>query len=127
VIGTENEPVVAVVDDERPMREAAENLLRSAGFRAECFASAEDFLQSPRLGAISCLVLDISLPGMNGLQLQLQLRKQGLRVPIVFVTASEDNDGRMRVRAMQAGAIAFLRKPFSEQALLDAVRLAVRS
>ena len=121
--GTKDERFVAVVDDEQSMREAVESLLRSAGHRCEGFASAEALLACPRLAAVACLVLDIGLPGMDGLELQQRLLHQ--RVPIVFITATTDLLPLRRTQALQAGAIAFLPKPFSEQELLDAVRVAV--
>jgi len=123
--GAKDERIVAVVDDEKAIREAAESLLKSAGFRPECFASAEELLRCPRLPAMACLVLDIGLPGMDGLQLQQQLLKLGLSVPIIFITAAADADGCRRKQALRAGAIAFLRKPFVGQELLGAVRAAL--
>jgi FixJ family two-component response regulator len=117
--------MIAVIDDEAVVREAAENLLRSAGFNAECFASAEDFLSAPGFAATACLVLDITLPGMNGLQLQQKLLRLGVRMPIVFVTACEDAGGRMRAEALRAGALAVLRKPYLELEFLSAVQDAI--
>ncbi len=125
VTDTGRQFVIAVVDDELAVREAAENLLRSAGFCAECFASAEDLLGSPRLWTTRCLVLDVGLPGMNGLQLQQHLLILGLRVPIIFITADEDVGGHIRTQALRAGALAFLRKPFFDHDLLRAVQTAV--
>jgi FixJ family two-component response regulator len=117
--------VVAVVDDEEAVREATESLLRSAGFGAETYASAEDFLRSRRHAVVGCLVVDIALPGMTGLELQRYLTASGSRVPIVFITAHDDSDGRMQAQALQAGAIAFLHKPFGDDDLLNAVQVAV--
>jgi FixJ family two-component response regulator len=114
---------LAIVDDEAALREATESLLRSAGFRAEGFASAEDFLRSKRRDSVDCLILDGRLPGMSGLELQRHLAGNGLDIPIVFITADE-NDGHMHAQALKAGALAFLRKPFCEEDLLNAVRLA---
>jgi FixJ family two-component response regulator len=116
--------VVAVVDDDVAVLEAVENLLRSADFRVECFTSAEAFLGSPCLRWVTCLVLDIELPGMNGLQLQQRLLSSGSQIPVVFFTARDDADGRMRTRALDAGAFAFLCKPFIGQELLSAVHAA---
>ena len=116
--------VVAVVDDHDALREATGNLLKSAGFSAESFASAEEFLRSRPLRGVACLVLDIRLPGMSGLELQAHLAVSGMRVPIVFTTAQEDADGHLRNQALRAGAVAFLRKPFDEADLLHAVRAA---
>jgi FixJ family two-component response regulator len=123
--GAKDERVVVVVDDEKSIREAAESLLKSAGYRAECFASAEDLLSAGRVRACDCLVLDLVLPGMNGLQLQQRLRKIGVRVPIIFITATADIQGRQRKQALRSGAVAFLHKPFAGQELLDAVRTAI--
>jgi FixJ family two-component response regulator len=125
VRGAKDELVVAVIDDEGAMREAVESLLQSAGFCVECFASAEDFLRSPRLSACACLVLDVGLPGMNGLQLQQHLLTLKVQVPIIFITASPDAKGRLRAQALRAGALAFLPKPFLDQELLSLVRTAV--
>jgi FixJ family two-component response regulator len=118
------EPVIAVIDDDASVREAVGNLLRSDGWQARCFASAEAFLQSPSLAKAACLVLDLGLPGMNGLQLQQQLRHLGSGVPIIFLTAVDD--GAARSKALQHGAVAFLLKPFQAHELLGAVRRAVR-
>ena len=117
--------VIAVVDDDMAVRDAVENLLRSADFRVECFTSAEAFLHSPCRYEVICLVLDVELPGMNGLQLQQHLIKSASRIPIVFFTAREDASGSMRTQALQAGARAFLRKPGIGQELLNAVHGAV--
>ncbi len=120
-----NQRVIAVVDDDVAVREAVENLLRSADFRVECFTSAEAFIDSSCLRGVTCLVLDVELPGMNGLQLQQRLMQSGVQIPIVFCTAREDSEGRMRTRAMEAGAFAFLRKPCIGQELLSAVHAAI--
>lgn len=114
--------LIAVVDDERQLREAVENLLRSTGFRAEGFASAEDFLRAAPFAAISCVVLDMQLPGMSGLQLLHRMSELGLRIPIVFVSAT---DGHLSAQALRAGAVAFLGKPFRDEDLLGAVRSAI--
>jgi FixJ family two-component response regulator len=116
---------VAVVDDEAGLRKAIESLLRSAGFRAESFASAEEFLCSRRRARAGCLVLDVRLPGMSGLELQQHLAGTGSDVPIVIITAEEDGGGRMKAQALRAGAVAFLHKPFHDQDLLSAVRSAL--
>jgi FixJ family two-component response regulator len=112
-------PLISVVDDDDSVREALESLLRSAGFKAEVFASAEQFLNSDRAREVDCLIVDVRMPGMNGLELQRRLAAGGSRVPIVFITAHGDE--LARAHALRAGAVAFLRKPFSEQALLNAV------
>jgi len=118
-------PVVAVVDDERSVCEAIEGLLRSDGFEAESFGSAEALLGCPWRNQFSCIILDIGLPGMNGLDLQQRLLASGTSVPIVLVTASDDRDGRMEAKAMGAGGADFFRKPFDDQALLKAVHRAL--
>src|SRR5258706_31052 len=118
--------VIAIVDDQAALREATENLLKSAGLKAVSFASAEDFLQARALDGAGCLILDVRLPGMSGLELQQHLAADGIHVPIVFITAQEDGDGRMRAQALRLGALAFLRKPFSDEDLLNAVRSALQ-
>jgi len=116
-------PVIAVVDDEASLREATENLLKSVGFGAVSFASAEDFLQAATLDGAGCLILDVRLPGMSGLELQQHLAADGIHVPIVFITGH--GDVSMSVSAMKAGAIDFLTKPFEGKDLLSAVQRAV--
>ena len=117
-------PVVAVVDDEEAVREAMAGLLRSAGFEAECFGSAEAFLERRPRTLFSCLILDIGLPGMSGLDLQEQLAAAQADVPIVFITAFDDRDNRMQARALTSGAVGFFRKPFDDEALLSVIRRA---
>ena len=119
--------VIAIVDDQAALREATENLLKSAGLKAVSFASAEDFLQAATLDGAGCLILDVRLPGMSGLELQQHLAADGIHVPIVFITAQEDSDGRMRAQALRSGALAFLRKPFNDEDLLNAVRSALET
>jgi FixJ family two-component response regulator len=115
--------MIVVVDDDASVRRALRRLLRSAGRDVEAFATAEEFLQSTDEETPGCLVLDVHLPGLSGLELQERLTSDGRGIPIIFITAYGD-DG-MRERALRAGAIAFLQKPFEEQALLDAVTRAV--
>jgi FixJ family two-component response regulator len=117
-------PVVAVVDDEKAVREAMAGLLRSAGFSAECFGSAEAFLERQLRRRFSCLVLDVGLPGMSGLDLQKHLAASRSEVSIVFITAFDDRDNRMQARALAAGAVGFFRKPFDDEALLSVIRCA---
>ena len=119
--------VIAIVDDQAALREATENLLKSAGLKAVSFASAEDFLQAAPLDGAGCLILDVHLPGMSGLELQQHLAADGIHVPIVFITAQEDGDGQMRAQALRSGALAFLRKPFNDEDLLNAVRSALET
>ena len=119
----EERPTVFVVDDDASMREALKNLLRSVGLAVETFGSAQEFLSSRRSKAPGCLVLDVRLPGLSGLDLQRQLADANLQIPIVFITGH--GDIQMSVRAMKAGAVEFLTKPFRDQDLLDAVQQAV--
>jgi FixJ family two-component response regulator len=111
---------VFVVDDDSSMREALKNLLRSVGLEVETFKSAQEFLSSERSKASGCLVLDVRLPGLSGLELQRQLVEANVQIPIVFITGH--GDIQMSVRAMKAGAMEFLTKPFRDQDLLDAVQ-----
>jgi FixJ family two-component response regulator len=119
------EKLVVIVDDEPALREAAESLFRSCGFDTESFASAEEFLCSGRGKRAACVVLDVRLPGMTGLQMQRELLAEDLLIPIVFMTAQFDADGRLQAQAMKAGARAFLRKPLGSHDLLTAVRACV--
>src|SRR5262245_9385506 len=101
---------ISIVDDDSSIREATMDLIESAGFKAEGFESAEDFLLSPQLGGTACLILDVRMEGMGGIELQQQLRTKGLHIHIIFITAHDDE--QVRTRALQEGAIAFLLKPF---------------
>ena len=116
-------PCISIVDDDVSVREALKSLLESAGFKAEVFASADDFLNSSPLQDTGCLILDVWMPGMGGLELQSALSAAGNPVPIIFITAHDDKD--MRSRALKAGAIDFLHKPFSEEALLNGIHSAL--
>jgi len=111
--------MVFVVDDDMSVREALTSLLRSANLRVQTFGSAREFLQRPGPHADGCLVLDVRLPGLNGLELQKELARRGEHIPIIFITAHGDIP--MSVRAMKAGAIEFLQKPFSDGDLLSAI------
>jgi FixJ family two-component response regulator len=111
------ERFIAVVDDDAAVREATVNLFRSMGVAARAFTSAEEFLASPGIDWTACLVLDVQMPGMDGLRLQRHLAAAGRRIPIVFVTGYPDES--VRTRALQSGAVCFLNKPFSERDLLD--------
>jgi FixJ family two-component response regulator len=117
---TEAAPVVFVVDDDPSVRRAIKRLVESVGLRAELFGSAQEFLYSERPDAASCLVLDIRLPGISGLDFQRELAEANIHTPIVFITAHGDIP--MTVRAMKAGAVEFLTKPFRDQDLLDAIQ-----
>src|SRR5256714_2781862 len=116
-------PVVFVVDDDPSVRRAIQRLVESIGLQVELFASAQEFLRSKRPDAPSCLVLDIRLPGISGLDFQRQLAEANIHIPIIFITAHGDIP--MTVRAMKAGAVEFLTKPFRSRGLLDAVRAAI--
>jgi RNA polymerase sigma factor (sigma-70 family) len=116
--------MVFVVDDDPSVREALSGLIRSVGLQVETFASAQEFLRHPRSDAAACLVLDVRLPGLSGLDLQRELTNSGERMPIIFITGHGDIP--MSVRAMKAGAAEFLPKPFREQDLLDAIREALQ-
>ena len=113
-------PHVSIVDDDESVREAIKSLLRSVGLGADVFASAEEFLRSDRLKNTACLILDVRMPGMNGLELQELLAAAHYKIPIIFITAHV-SDREARNRALQAGAVDFLSKPFSEETLLKDV------
>jgi FixJ family two-component response regulator len=117
--------MVFVVDDDPQVRASIQGLLKSAGLRSECFETAEQFLQRQPPGGPSCLIVDVSLPGISGLDFQQQLKKAGLQIPIVFITAHGDIP--MTVKAMKSGAVEFLTKPFEDQDLLGAVQQALAS
>jgi FixJ family two-component response regulator len=119
----EAEPTVFVIDDDGSIREALKDLLESVGLRVETFASAPEFLQSSHSDAPSCLVLDIRMPGLSGLDLQREMAEANIHTPIIFITGHGDIP--MTVRAMKAGAVEFLTKPFRDQDLLDAIQQAL--
>lgn len=116
--------LITVVDDDESVRRTTKFLIESFGFRAAVFESAEDFLESGQQHNTSCLILDVQMPNMNGLQLQSELAAANCSIPIVFITAYDDNESRGR--AMRAGAVAFLAKPFNDEQLLQTVRSAIR-
>jgi FixJ family two-component response regulator len=116
-------PIVFVVDDDVSVRESLELLISSAGWQPETFVSAQEFLSHPRALAPSCLLLDVNLPDLNGLDLQQRVAADRIDMPIIFITGY--GDVPMTVRAMKAGAIEFLTKPFSDEVLLDAIRHAI--
>ena len=120
-----NTKLVAIVDDDDSMRSALQGLLQSAEFPSQSFASAEEFLQSGQQHQIACLIADIRMPGMSGLELQAQLNAERCRIPIIFITAHGDE--KMRMQALRAGAVEFMAKPFDDGALLDSVRAALES
>jgi RNA polymerase sigma factor (sigma-70 family) len=115
--------VVYILDDDASIRDALKSLIRSVGLRVELFGSAREFLQWPRPGVPSCLVLDVRLPGTSGLDLQRQMEDANIHIPVIFITGHGDIP--MSVSAMKAGAIEFLTKPFRDQDLLDAIQLAL--
>ena len=119
----ENNPLVCVIDDESSIRESLSSLLRSAGLKVQAFSSAQEFLASAPLAALSCLVLDVRLPGISGLDLQQELVSKDIQIPIIFLTGHGDIP--MSVRAIKAGAIEFLTKPFDDEYLLEAIRSAI--
>jgi FixJ family two-component response regulator len=123
-VGSTDQPIVFVVDDDASMRQALARLLQSVQLRVEVFASPQEFLQSERPNVPSCLVLDVRLPGLSGLDFQAELARADVRIPIVFITGHGDIP--MSVRAMKAGAVDFLAKPFRDQDLLDAVTAAIQ-
>jgi FixJ family two-component response regulator len=120
---THTEPIVFVVDDDVSIRESLEHLFRCEGWHAETFASASEFLAAPRPSVPSCLVLDVSMPGLNGLELQKRVANDRPGMPNVFITAHGNIP--MSVKAMKAGAVEFLTKPFTEEVLLAAIRQAL--
>jgi FixJ family two-component response regulator len=115
---------IAIVDDDKWVLKSLERLVKSAGFKVETFVSAEEFLQSGKDSATVCVILDIGLPGMSGLDLQRHLVAENSQVPIIFVSAHDETE--MRTQALAGGAIAFLSKPVNDKALLDAVDSAVK-
>jgi len=117
--------MVAIVDDDDLMRSALKGLLKSVGLPAQAFASAEDFLKSGQQHEVGCLVADIRMPGMSGLELQAKLNADQCRIPTIFITAHGDE--KMRMQALRAGAVEFMAKPFDDEILLESVRAALES
>jgi FixJ family two-component response regulator len=117
--------LVAIVDDDDSLRVALQGLLKATGFPAEAFASAEEFLNSGQQQQTECLITDIRMPGMSGLELQAKLNAERCRIPIIFLTAHGDE--KMRMQALRAGAVEFLAKPFDAEALLENVRAALEA
>ena len=116
--------VVMIVDDDDSMRRAARRLVKSFGLGVDTFASAEDFLASGRLAETACLVLDVHMPGLSGIELQSKLIAEGHRIPVIFITAFADE--KTQARALEAGAYAYLIKPFDEDDLLEGIRRALQ-
>ena len=113
-------PLVSVVDDDESVRESLPDLLRKFGFAARAFSSAEEFLSSDSVGETKCLILDVAMPGMTGLDLQRELKRRGQKVPVIFITAQKDSN--LREQAFEEGAAQFMYKPFSATALLEALK-----
>jgi len=121
---TQRKPkLVAIVDDDDSMRGALHGLLKAVGLPAIAFASAEEFLNSGQQHQIACLIADIRMPGMSGLDLQARLNRERCRIPTIFITAH--GDAKMRLQALREGAVEFLSKPFDDEALLESVRAAL--
>jgi FixJ family two-component response regulator len=116
-------PVISIVDDDESVRETTKGLVRSLGYVAATFASSEEFLNSERLNDTSCLITDVQMPGLNGLELQSRLTAMGRRIPIIFVTAFPHE--KVRLRALKAGAVGFLSKPFSDETLIHCLDQAI--
>src|SRR6202163_1320844 len=119
-MSTQDVPTVFIVDDDTDVRESLQELLESVGLHSKSFGTAQEFLSSPRSDGPSCLILDVRLPGISGLELQHELKRGKIRIPIIFLTAHADVP--MSVKAMKSGAVEFLTKPFRQQDLLDAVQ-----
>jgi FixJ family two-component response regulator len=117
--------MVAIVDDDELMRSALQGMLKSVGLPSQAFASAEEFLQSGQPQQTACLITDIRMPGMSGLELQAELNAQHYRIPTIFITAHGDT--KMRMQALRAGAVEFLAKPFDDEVLLESVRAALEN
>ena len=120
-----NTRIVAIVDDDESVRRALEGLLKAVGLRAIGFPSAEEFLNSGQQHNTACLVTDIRMPGMSGLDLQARLNSQNVKIPTIFITAH--GDANMRMQALRAGAVEFLAKPFNDEVLLEHVKAALTS
>jgi FixJ family two-component response regulator len=121
----EKPKMVAIVDDEDSMRSALQGLLKAADLPSQAFASAEEFLKSGQQHHTGCLITDIRMPGMSGIELQAKLNAERCRIPTIFITAHGDE--KMRMQALRAGAVEFLAKPFDDEALLESVRAALES
>jgi len=122
---TNERPLISVVDDDESVRESLPDLLNEFGFAARAFSSAEAFLSSDFADKTRCLILDVMMPGMTGLDLQQELTRRGQEIPVIFITAGKDE--ALRARAFKQGAVKFLNKPFSDTALLDALNAAIQA
>ena len=121
---TKEQTRIYVIDDDESVRKAFKRLLRSVHFEAETFSSAEEFLKSQTSNQNACIIIDIRMPGMTGFDLQRELKVQGIRIPVIVISASDD--AQIRDQARDLGAVAFFRKPIDDQALLDAIDWAIR-
>jgi FixJ family two-component response regulator len=119
----ENVQVVSIIDDDQSVRYVTQSLIRSLGLAAQTFASAEEFLRSPYLSTTACLISDVQMPGMSGVELQAKLAAQGYSIPIIFITAFPSD--ALRSRVLSAGAVGFLHKPFDSQTLIDHLQRAL--
>jgi FixJ family two-component response regulator len=117
--------MIAIVDDDELMRSALQGMLKSVGLPSRAFASAEEFLESGQQQQTGCLIADIRMPGMSGLELQAKLNAENCRIPTIFITAHGDT--KMRMQALRAGAVEFLAKPFDDEVLLDSIRAALEN
>jgi FixJ family two-component response regulator len=117
--------MISIIDDDLSVRQATDGLVRSLGYRAATFASAEDYLQSDRMNETSCVIADVQMPGLSGVELQSLLIARGHRTPMIFITAFPEE--KVRRRALEAGAIGFLSKPFDEELLIEYLETALRS
>ena len=124
-VSTTERPLLSVVDDDESVRESMPDLLREFGFAARSFSSAEEFLSSDCLDETRCLILDVAMPGMTGLDLQQELRRRGQKIPVIFITAQRNE--AIREQALEQGAANFLYKPFSDTALLEALNAVVHA
>jgi FixJ family two-component response regulator len=124
-IGLPKVPMISIVDDDESVREATSALVRSLGFAVETFASAEDFLESDRVGDTSCLITDVQMSGLSGVELQSRLIADGRLMPIIGVTAYPEES--IRAQMLRAGAIGFLSKPFNDECLIDCLAIALKS
>ena len=114
-----NIPVISIIDDDESVRDATNRLVRSLGFTAFTFASADEFLRSPRLHDTSCVIADVQMPGMSGIELQSYLIAKGKKIPMIFITAFPDE--RIQAKALKAGAVSFLSKPFQGSTLIQCI------
>jgi FixJ family two-component response regulator len=121
----EGRPLLSVVDDDESMRDSVPELIKEFGFAARAFSSAEEFLSSGSVDETSCLILDVAMPGMSGPELYQELKRRGKKVPVIFITAQKDDT--IRARVFEQGAAGFLLKPFSDAALLAAIKTALQA